>query len=175
MNQRTFTVRREPLDLGSLAVETGRRYEPRARGFGVSLSIEAEPGARALGDPDRVLQVVSNLVENALRCTPAGGAVTVAASPGTLAVTDTGPGLAPEDAARAFERFYLYGRYGGQRPVGTGLGLALVKELSEAMGGSVAVRSTVGTGTSFTVRLPIDQVPEASAEAATQPTPASQP
>ena len=175
MNQRTFTVRREPLDLEALARETGRRYEPRARAFGVSLAIEAEPGARAVGDPDRVLQVVSNLVENALRCTPGGGAVSVAAAPGTLAVKDTGPGLATGDTARAFERFYLHGRYGGERPVGTGLGLALVKELTEAMGGSVSVDSVVGVGSTFTVRLPVEPSPAAPAQVAAHPRAVGQP
>jgi signal transduction histidine kinase len=97
--------------------------------------------------------VASNLVENALRLTPAGGVVRVLAYPGMLVVEDTGPGLGPEDVARAFERFYLYSRYGGERPVGTGLGLAIVKELTEGMGGSVEVESEPGVCTRFTVRL----------------------
>jgi hypothetical protein len=70
-------------------------------------------------------------------------------------VRDSGPGLAPDDLPRAFERFFLYERYRGERPVGTGLGLAVVKELSEAMGGSVDVQSVPGQGSVFTVRLPI--------------------
>jgi len=98
--------------------------------------------------------VLSNLVENALRCTPPGGSVSIAAAPGRLVVSDTGPGLAPEELAHAFERFYLYERYGSERKVGTGLGLAIVKELTEAMGGSVSVQSEPGAGTAFTVRLP---------------------
>jgi len=103
--------------------------------------------------------VVSNLVENALRCTPAGGAVTVSSraagfSGGEIQVSDTGPGLGPDERARAFERFYLYRRYWAERPVGTGLGLAIVKDLTEAMDGEVSVASAPGEGTSFTVRLP---------------------
>jgi two-component system sensor histidine kinase BaeS len=74
--------------------------------------------------------------------------------PGSLAVGDTGPGLSAEDLPRVFERFFLYRRYAGHRPVGTGLGLALVKELTEAMGGSVSVSSEPGRGATFTVRLP---------------------
>jgi two-component system sensor histidine kinase BaeS len=69
-------------------------------------------------------------------------------------VADTGPGLAPDELPRAFERFYLYRRYVQNRAVGTGLGLAIVKELTEAMGGSVTVRSEPGRGTSFVVHLP---------------------
>jgi two-component system, OmpR family, sensor kinase len=154
LNQRTFTVRSEPVDLSDTARAAGQRYEQRARSFGVSLEVDAPVGAVAVGDGDRLLQAVSNLVENALRVTPAGGSVRVSAAPGRLAVTDTGPGLAPEDLPRAFERFYLHRRYGGARPVGTGLGLALVKEFAEAMGGSVQVQSVAGAGTTFALLLP---------------------
>ena len=75
-------------------------------------------------------------------------------APGSIRVEDTGPGLEPEELGQAFERFYLYSRYGRERPVGTGLGLAIVKELAEGMGGSVAAESTPGELTVFTVRLP---------------------
>jgi signal transduction histidine kinase len=102
-----------------------------------------------------VLQVASNLVENALRSTPPGGTVRVRAEPALLTVEDTGVGLAPEDLAHAFERFYLHDRNpDGRRRIGTGLGLAIVKELTERMGGTVSVRSTLGAGTTFAVRLP---------------------
>ena len=103
-----------------------------------------------------MLQVVSNLVENAIRCTPPPGTVTITTAPGTVTVADTGRGLTSDDLPRAFERFYLYSRYGTDRPVGTGLGLAIVKELTEAMGGTVSVSSAVGVGTAFTVALPRD-------------------
>jgi signal transduction histidine kinase len=169
VNQRTFTVRREPVDLSDTARSAGRRYEQRARSFGVSLEVEAPAAAAAVGDGDRLLQAVSNLVENALRCTPAGGRVTVAAAPGRLAVKDTGPGLSAEDLPRAFERFYLHRRYGGERPVGTGLGLALVRELAEAMGGSVDVESTAGAGTTFTLRLPERPAAQEAASSPAEP------
>ena len=103
-----------------------------------------------------MLQVLSNLVENALRSTPAGGSVTRARRARRAARRRT-PARASraDDLPRAFERFYLYDRYGRERrAVGTGLGLAIVKELTEAMGGSVAVESAVGRGTTFVVRLP---------------------
>jgi signal transduction histidine kinase len=100
-----------------------------------------------------VLQVVSNLVENALRLTPPGGEVRVVTEPGLLRVEDTGPGLEVGDHERAFERFYLHERYGRERSVGTGLGLAIVKELTEAMGGTVSVESEPGRLTTFTIRL----------------------
>ena len=106
-------------------------------------------------DRDRAIQVVANLVENALRVTPANGAVTIRAGDATIAVGDTGPGLTPDDQAHAFDRFFLYRRYGADRPVGSGLGLAIVKELTTAMDGTVTVASEPGAGATFTVRLPL--------------------
>ena len=94
------------------------------------------------------------LIENAVRTTPAGGTVTVTAEHGGVRVSDTGPGLEPDDLPRAFERFFLYSRYAANRSVGTGLGLAVVKELTEAMNGTVTVESTPGRGTTFRVTLP---------------------
>jgi signal transduction histidine kinase len=171
LNQRAFAVRREPVDAATIAREAVLRFEPRAQSFGVSLEAEGEEGAEALGDADRILQVVSNLVENALRVTPTGGRVAVRAAPGELSVSDTGPGLAPEEVPRAFERFFLYTRYRGERAVGTGLGLAIVKELTEAMGGTVAVRSAPGQGTTFTVRLPTVPETDRRAESVRRPAP----
>jgi signal transduction histidine kinase len=154
MNRTDFSIHREKLDLATIAREAVQRYEGQAREFGVTLEAFAPAPAPAIGDPDRVLQVTSNLVENALRLTPPGGVVRITAAPATLAVEDTGPGLRREDLPRAFERFYLYSRYSSDRPVGTGLGLSIVKELTQGMGGSVAVETTTGKGTRFTVRLP---------------------
>ncbi|HOU28895.1 MAG TPA: HAMP domain-containing sensor histidine kinase, partial [Thermoleophilia bacterium] len=155
MRKAAFTVRREAVDLAAVAADVARRYEATARDAGLTLLLNTEAGGGAVADHDRVLQVVSNLVENAIRCTPAPGTVTIATAPGTITVSDTGRGLTSDDLPRAFERFYLYSRYGTDRPVGTGLGLAIVKELTEAMGGKVSVSSAVGVGTAFTVALPV--------------------
>lgn len=155
LNQRTFTVRQEVLDLAELAEGAARRHQTEARRVDVALVTQTPSPAPALGDPDRVLQVLSNLIENALRSTPSGGTVTVTAGPGALTVADTGPGLAPEDLPHAFERFFLYSRYAQNRAVGTGLGLAIVMELTEAMNGSVKVQSRPGAGATFVVRLPV--------------------
>ena len=154
MRKAEFSVRRERVDLNAVAGEALRRYEGQAREFGVALEAGGADEAWATGDADRTLQIVSNLVENALRLTPSGGSVRILAGPGELRVVDTGPGLRPEELERAFERFYLYSRYGRERPVGTGLGLAIVKELAEGMGGSVAATSSPGERTVFVVRLP---------------------
>ena len=84
----------------------------------------------------------------------------IVAGTGRLAVRDDGPGLAAEDLARAFERFYLWDRYGADRPVGTGLGLAIVAELAAAMGGRVTVESAPGKGSVFTLELEPTPLPE---------------
>ncbi|MFL5959383.1 MAG: sensor histidine kinase [Gaiellaceae bacterium] len=161
MNRTDFSVRNTEIDLAEVVEDAVRRYQQQAEMFGVELHAVADAPALAIGDADRVLQVVSNLVENALRLTPLGGEVRVVAAPGVLRVEDTGPGLEEADTERAFERFYLHERYGLERRVGTGLGLAIVKELILAMGGSVDVESRPGRLTVFTVRL---QVPVAARE-----------
>jgi two-component system OmpR family sensor kinase len=160
LDQRRFDIHPEPVDLAEIAGESAARHETRARELGVRLRVERHDPAPALADPDRLLQGVSNLLENALRCTPAGGVVTLAAAAGELTVTDTGPGISPDEVPRAFDRFFLYRRYNGHRPVGTGLGLAIVRELALAMGGDVAVASSPA-GAAFTIRLPL---PECASE-----------
>jgi two-component system sensor histidine kinase BaeS len=153
MNRHEFAVRSESLDLSAIAAECRRRHEAQAEAYAIGLTLDADGAAPALGDADRVLQALSNLVENALRISPAGGSVRIVARPGLLAVEDEGPGLLPDEIPRAFERFFLHARYAGSRPVGTGLGLAIVDELARAMGGFVSVRSRPGK-TRFSLRLP---------------------
>jgi len=153
LNRLGFDVERRPVDLGAVARDAAERHAARARELGIELQVATEASSGALADHDRVLQAVSNLVENALRCTPRGGSVTIQARPGRVEVTDTGPGIAPEDAPRAFERFFLYRRYGNERAVGTGLGLAIVRELAQAMGGDVELESRPGEGATFRIVL----------------------
>ncbi len=154
LNQRSFSVHPQEVDLAGLATDAVNRHRAESMRVGVGLHAETNGPSPALADPDRTLQVLSNLIENALRCTPTGGSVTVAAHGGVLTVADTGPGLADDELPHAFERFFLYSRYARHRAVGTGLGLAIVKELTEAMDGSLSVKSVQGKGTVFTVRLP---------------------
>jgi len=151
MNRSEFSVREEPVDLAEIAREAVARHGSAARGFGVTLAADAQE-SWVSADYDRALQVASNLVENALRETPAGGRVTVSAHDAQLVVADTGPGIPPDDVPRAFERFYLYDKIGRDRPVGSGLGLAIVKQLATAMGGDVRVESSPA-GTTFIVQL----------------------
>ena len=137
-----FDVERRELDLAAVGAAAVKRHLPRARELGVELRWAGGTGCPGVGDEGRLLQATSNLIENALRLTPAGGSVTVWASAGAITVADTGPGLAAEDVPRAFERFYLYERYRSERGVGSGLGLAIVQELVQRW----AVTSRLRTG-----------------------------
>jgi two-component system sensor histidine kinase BaeS len=153
MNRHTFSVQHELVDLDAVAREAVDRLDAGARDFGVTLTAAGTP-SWVSADYDRTLQVVSNLIENALRATPAGGSVRVLAEPGRLLVTDDGPGIAAEDVPRAFERFYLYDRASRERSVGSGLGLAIVQQLVTAMSGRVWVQTQLGEGATFVVELP---------------------
>jgi len=152
LQQGAMEVRREPVDLAAVGREAEERLRPAAAAGGVEVRVEGEGGASA--DHGRVLQVVSNLVENAIRVSPEGGTVTISAAPGRIEVGDEGPGIPAEEIPHAFERFHLRARAGRGSPDGAGLGLAIVRELSEAMGGSVAVENLPARGARFTVRLP---------------------
>ncbi len=154
LRQGVLEVRSEPVDLAAVAREAEERLRPRAREAGVEVQVEGGP-APALADHGRVLQVVTNLLENAVRVSPRGGAVTVAVAPGRIEVADRGPGIPAAELPRAFERFHLRSRRGGS-PDGAGLGLAIVRELSEAMGGSAAVENLSGGGARFTLTLPVE-------------------
>lgn len=112
----------------------------------------------AQADPDRLAQVLSNLVRNAINHTPAGGAVRVDAEPEhpghvMVSVSDTGPGIAAEDLGRIFDRFYRTDEGRARDAGGFGLGLSIAKDLVEAMGGTITASSEVGSGSTFRVRL----------------------
>jgi two-component system OmpR family sensor kinase len=156
LDQQRFDIHPDTVDLFEIARETASRHAARARDLGVRIELEQGESAFASADPDRLLQAVSNLVENALRCTPPGGTVTLAAAGRELTVKDTGPGISRDEIPHAFDRFFLYRRYNGDRPVGTGLGLAIVRELAQAMGGDARVAAS-STGTEFTIRLPLPE------------------
>lgn len=154
LGTREFTVARARVDLGEVAAAARGIHLEQARVREVTLDMTATEEAVALGDRDRLVQAVSNLVDNAIRVTPPGGSVEITAEPGRLSVRDTGPGLADKDILRAFERFHLHRRHHVPGDRGSGLGLAIVKELVEAMGGRVEARSAAGTGAEFALHLP---------------------
>ena len=153
LRARRFSARESTIDLAAVVAAVGRRFEEKARSLGIVLETTTAAAAPALGDADRLLQVLSNLVENALRVTPAGGRVAVVARGTLLSVEDTGPGLDAVDLPQAFERFHLHAKYAENRAVGTGLGLAIARELTGAMGGTIGVESEPGSGARFLVEL----------------------
>ena len=151
----------EPLDLGALVDAAGAVWRRRCEAEGLRFGLERPPGpVVVLADGARLRQVVDGLAENALRVTPAGQPLVIAlrveGDDGVLEVRDGGPGLTEEDRAVAFERSVLHDRYRGERPVGTGLGLALVHALVTGMGGAVQADVAVPEGGAcFRVRLPL--------------------
>ncbi len=153
LRQGVMEVRSEPVDLAAVAREAEERLRPRAAEAGVSVRVEGSE-APATADHGRVLQVLTNLLDNAIRVSPRGGTVVLRAAPGQVEISDEGPGIPPDELPHAFERFRLRARAGRGSPDGAGLGLAIVRELSEAMGGSAKVENLPAQGARFTIRLP---------------------
>ena len=153
-----FGVVTESVDVAAHVEGVTSGYAERAAAAGIELVTNAEPTGLRVVDPDRVAQILSNLIENALRYTPSGGRVEVTlGSPPelvTIGVTDTGPGIDAGDLPHIFDRFYVAQRYRGVRPEGSGLGLSIVDRLASSMGGSVSATSPPGRGTAFVVSLP---------------------
>jgi two-component system sensor histidine kinase BaeS len=156
-------LHREPVDLAALVAAVAADFEPAARDAGVRLVVEAA-GAADLpplsADPALLRRVLANLITNALRHTPAGGSVRIAASapgrePGPagdrqwLTVTDSGTGIPPELLPRVFDRFAK-----GAGSTGTGLGLAIARDIIEAHGGTIAAATPPEGGTRIEIALP---------------------
>jgi len=148
---------RRPLAPRDLLEDAAGAARDAAEGAGVTLAVHAEGvEAPVAADPERLALILSNLVSNALRHTPRGGAVTLSAAPAGQAVrfevADTGEGIPREYLDRIFERYF---RVPGRRAGGVGLGLYLVRELVQAHGGAVGVESTPGQGSRFWFTLPV--------------------
>lgn len=151
-----FVVRPSQEDLLPILHEAVGLFETQARSASIDLTVESEGPVLARVDRDRILQALSNLLDNALRLTPEAGRVLVGASLEEawvlVTVRDTGPGVPPEIAERIFDRF----AQGGGRDGGSaGLGLAIVEGVAAAHGGFAELQSEVGRGSTFTLRLPI--------------------
>ncbi len=150
-------IAREPVDLGEVATDATGALASVAAREDVRLALDPAP-AELSGDPARLRQLVTILVDNAIRHGPAGGTVTVTVRregrDAVLTVDDDGQGIAPEDRERVFDRFW---RAPGARPGGTGLGLAIAAWIVERHGGTIAATDRPGVGGSrFVVRLPAD-------------------
>ena len=154
-----ITLERVPINLDDVATDAAAALAQPAADAGVRLLVDPEPTA-AVGDPARLRQLVMILVDNAIRHSPRGGAVRVVVRPdgtgSTLAVEDAGPGVAPEDRAHVFDRFW---RAPGAPAGGTGLGLAIAKWIAEHHDGTIAVDDSEAGGARFEVHLPGGQLP----------------
>jgi signal transduction histidine kinase len=147
-------LRKEPTDAALLVHDAARTLEPESRARSVRLTVDAVPELDLIEvDPLRLREVVVNLVANAILHSQTGAEVSLSATQAAgwlvIRVKDNGPGIGPEDLSRIFDRFHK-----GPRSLGSGLGLAIARQLVEAHGGEIAVESTVGAGTVFTVRIP---------------------
>ncbi len=150
---------RSPLDLRLILSAAVERFRPRAGEKAIHLQADlAEHLPPMIGDGERLSQVVANLLDNALKHTPSGGRVVLAAAGAEggveVAVKDSGAGIPPDDLGRIFERFYQVDK-SRARSGGMGLGLAIAKEIVEAHGGRLRAESVVGLGSKFTVWLPL--------------------
>ena len=170
-----IVMRREAVPVDQVLQGVIEKMTPRAQEGGVALLAEIAAGLPAVsGDGDRLAQVFSNLIDNALKHTPSGGKVTMTARalsgssvvrkgkpwPGgvEVVVSDTGSGIPPEDLSRIFERFYQVDKSRAKSKAGSlGLGLAIVKEIVTAHGGAIRAESVVGIGTRFVVWLPSEK------------------
>jgi signal transduction histidine kinase len=146
------------LDLAAVVRQSVEEAKPRATAGGIQLTCDAGAVSAVQADKGRMFQLVENLVSNAIKFTPAGGDVRVSVTPVNgvvrLEVADTGIGIEPQEQQRLFERFFRASTASEHQIPGTGLGLYITRAIVEAHGGSIAVRSDPGAGTSFSVELP---------------------
>ncbi|MBN1429198.1 MAG: HAMP domain-containing histidine kinase [Anaerolineae bacterium] len=153
-------LHRQWLDVADLLNDVATSFSGQAANVGVDIRVEVAPDAgRVFVDADRIDQVLSNLVANALRHVPDGGCVTLTIHPMAdgvrLTVRDTGPGIAPEDLPFIFDRFWRGDRSRSRHAgTGSGLGLAIARQLVQAHGGRIEVESQAGQGTVFIIELP---------------------
>lgn len=157
----TADLKMSAVDMRLLLQNIVEKFAPQAQKAGITLQLDVPEHLPALiGDGDRLAQIFTNLVDNSLKFTSAGGQITLAAANAgagmEISITDSGIGVPSEALSRLFDRFYQVdaSRAGGEDH-GAGLGLAIVQEIVEAHGGRISVRSEVGHGTTFVVHLPL--------------------
>lgn len=157
-----LALQKEPSDLAQLAHEASRAYRERAASNGLQVIVRATGPTLVPGDRDRLREVIDNLLENALRYSPAGSAIDIAVGSGNgrafLEVRDAGPGIPVEEQAHIFNRFYRSDLSRARNSGGTGLGLAICRAIVVGHHGEITVRSQPGEGTVFAVTLPIGPV-----------------
>jgi CheY-like chemotaxis protein/anti-sigma regulatory factor (Ser/Thr protein kinase) len=151
------------VDFEEIAATARSTFSSLARDKGLRLTAAVDPEACGLwrGDPARLRQILHNLVGNAVKFTDAGSISIGVSCDGdrvVMSVTDTGPGIAPERQGHIFDRFAQADASTTRRYGGTGLGLAICRELASLMGGQISVRSALGEGAAFSVRLPLQRI-----------------
>jgi signal transduction histidine kinase len=148
----------EPVRLADLVAQASEAMEPRLRDCSVRFAAKSAPDVWVTGDPDRLLQVVMNLLDNAARYTHPECRIAVSvhatSHEAVLRVEDDGPGIPEPDVPFIFDRFYTADKSRARDRSGTGLGLAIVRQIVEAHGGQVEADNVPGAGARFTVRLP---------------------
>jgi heavy metal sensor kinase len=149
----------EPIDLGSLLPAVVTQLEPLAAERQQTLLVAPAPAGVVYGNEDQLIRMLLNMLDNAIRYTPSGGRVTLGCRHRNatieISVCDTGPGIAPEHVPHLFDRFYRVDRGRSRAQGGSGLGLAIAQSIAQLHGGEITVRSAVGQGSTFTVRLPM--------------------
>jgi two-component system phosphate regulon sensor histidine kinase PhoR len=150
----------QPVALHSAVQEVMDDFSERARHRGTTILNNVPSALVARADPDRLRQVLSNLVDNAIKYGRLEGRTFLSAEPRSdgmieIKVQDDGPGIPPEAQSRIFERFYRVDKARSREQGGTGLGLAIVKHVVQAHGGEVRVESSPGAGTAFSFTLPL--------------------
>jgi signal transduction histidine kinase len=179
LESKVVKLERAPFDGAAAAREAQESLaEPARRTAGITMLVEVGEGdLRCLGDRARLIQVLQNLIRNAIRFTPEGGIILVGADQEgdsvAFTVRDTGIGISPEDLPHVFDRFYRADSSRNRKSGGAGLGLAIAKELIEQMGGTIEVASEQDEGSVFTIRLAraaLDPAPTAPERRADAPT-----
>lgn len=168
-----LTLRPEPLELGEFAAAQVDSVRPLARLKGLELTLVTAPDkVWVTADPAQLEKVLVNLLTNAIKFTPKGGRVSLsvgaAGAEAEVRVTDDGIGIAERDLPVIFERFRQADGSSQRRFSGVGIGLSLARELAEQHGGSLTVKSQLGAGSTFTLRLPARTAPESDTTAATR-------
>ncbi len=150
------------VDLEEVAHPIVASFEPQAVNKGLRLELRAMRPVRVEADPDRLAQIFVNLIDNAMRHTSTGGLVELEldaeGNDAIMRVRDTGVGIPYRDLPHIFERFYVVDRSRTRESGGAGLGLAIVKGIVDAHGGTISAESMLGSGTVFTIRLPIMRI-----------------
>jgi heavy metal sensor kinase len=154
------TIHREHVDIGGVVTDAVDHVRQEADRAGVSLEVRPENDVRVMADPDLILQLTLNLLDNAVKYSSArGGSVTVSWQKtgryAELVVSDTGAGIPAEHLPRIFDRFYRVDTARSRADGGAGLGLSISRWIAEVHGGSIQAESTAGEGSRFTVRLPV--------------------